>query len=315
MQSYQSTIMSRIRFEGVGLHSGKKAIVDLIPQSENAGVTISFCNPSGLILKTISAVSENIFSTELCTVMGDQATHVKTVEHLLSAIYGLEIDNVRIIVYGNEIPVLDGSSRPFINEILKVGIRRQDSARVYKFIKKRLEFAFENSLLIAEPSPCLNILCSVDYKDNFIGKQNFHYVAHRNQFKEIAGARTFCYKKDIDFMHSKGLALGGSLDNAIVVDDDKVLNPDGLRYKDEFVRHKVLDFIGDLSLFGAPLLGTFTINKPGHKFNAAFTQWLRKNADTYLGTLSRPLSSLENIQDQHKEDSAVLQNLSAQFSF
>ena len=263
----QKTLSRSINFAGVGLHTGNKVSMKIFPAEKDTGIVFKRTIENKIIF--IEADFRNVKSTKLCTLLSDnKGNSVSTVEHILSALYALDIDNVIIELNSNEIPVYDGSAQPFVKKIKEAGFQEQEAFKKFIKIKKNVEVKSGNKY--ARVSPFDNTLFSteIDYDHKLIGKQSISVMLTPKIYEsQICKARTFGFLKDVENLRKNRLALGGSLDNAIVLDEDKVLNKDGLRYSDEFVRHKLLDFIGDISLSGYRILGSFFSSHPGHETN------------------------------------------------
>ena len=228
---------------------------------------------------SILANPDHIISTNLCTTIGKGDISVSTIEHLMAAFSSLGIDNAVVEVSAREIPILDGSSAPFVDAINEAGVQLQQAKRKVLSISKNIEIRNDKQSIIYKPwddpdKKELSISASIDFTARAIGHQNFSFVFSNENFMKICEARTFCLRKDVESMRSMGLALGGSLDNAIVVDNDRILNNDGLRFENEFVKHKVLDFIGDLALLGHAIHGEVFIDKGGHALHVDFVKYI-----------------------------------------
>lgn len=267
MSMYQQKTLKRdITIEGIGLHSGAKARVRLNPSAPNSGIIFVRADLENAPL--IPGVVDSVVHTKLATTLGDakdsKSPTISTVEHLLSALQGFAIDNALIEVFGPEIPIMDGSAAPFCRAILDAGIQYQEAPRKVLRIKRRVEVKVAEKWAVAQPSAGFEIQASIDWDHPSIGFQEFHYTDGITDFATIAGARTFGFARDVEALKKMGLARGGSLDNAVVLDDHLILNPDGLRYPDEFVRHKVLDALGDFKLAGFALQGCFKLHRSGH---------------------------------------------------
>jgi len=221
----------------------------------------------------IPARHDLVVDTKLSTSLAVGQARVATVEHVLSALHGMGIDNCRVEVDGPEIPILDGSAAPFVALINQAGVKLQKAAKRYLVITQPVEIREGDKLARFEPSDGFSVSFTADFGHPLITNQGFQVaISDRSFEREVARARTFCFRKDIELMQSMGLAKGGSLENAIVVDEFSILNPEGLRWPDEFARHKVLDAIGDLALLGLPVLGTLTAVKSGHALNQALVR-------------------------------------------
>lgn len=216
----------------------------------------------------IKADFENVRDTILATTIGLNGATVSTVEHLLSALCGMGVDNAIVEVDAPEIPIMDGSALPFVNLLKDVGTRIQGKCKKLLVIIKSVAVSEGDGTAMLLPSPEFKITYKIDFEHPLIGKQSYHMTFSDVVYeKDICAARTFGFLKDVEYLQAKGLALGGSLRNAVVLDDQKVINKEGLRCRDEFVKHKILDAIGDLSLLGMPIIGHFVAHKSGHKLN------------------------------------------------
>ena len=277
----QKTILKNISFEGIGLHTGNKVSMNIFPADENFGIV--FRRKIGNKTVVIKADYRNVKSTKLCTLLSDSnGNSVSTVEHILSALYALEIDNVIIELDSNEIPVYDGSAQDFVKKIKEVGFQEQDSFKKFIKIKKNIEVKSENKYVRVCPFDNTLISTVIDYDHKIIGKQSISIMLTPQIYEsQICSARTFGFLKDVEILRKNGLALGGSLDNAIVLDEERVLNKNGLRFSDEFVRHKLLDFIGDISLSGYRMLGSFFSSHPGHAVNNQLLKKVFQSPDNW----------------------------------
>jgi UDP-3-O-[3-hydroxymyristoyl] N-acetylglucosamine deacetylase len=265
----QRTVAKRVSCTGIGLHSGTPATLTLAPASPDAG--ISFVRMDLGI--EIPALSEYVADTTLSTNLANGSARVHTVEHVLAALHGMGIDNCRVEVDGPEIPILDGSAAPFVCLAQEAGIRAQRAGKRLLVIEQPVEVREGDKVARLEPADAFSIEFTADFDHPLITNQSFRTVITDRSFdREVARARTFCFRKDIDRMQAAGLAKGGSLANAIVVDEFSILNPEGLRFPDEFARHKVLDAVGDLALFGLPVLGALSAVKSGHAMNQALVR-------------------------------------------
>jgi UDP-3-O-[3-hydroxymyristoyl] N-acetylglucosamine deacetylase len=270
----QTTIKNTINLVGTGLHSGRPVRMSILPASAEYGVwfrrvDIEDCD------NLIAARYDNVTDTRLCTnIANDAGSSVSTVEHLMAALAGCGIHNALIELDGPEVPIMDGSSDRFVREILTAGVRRLDApVRIIRILEK-IEVEFDGVQVSIEPHDHLEINFSIDFPDAAIGQQAKTLNMANGAFvRELCNSRTFCRKADVDWMLSQGLGLGGNLENAIVVEGEKVLSPGGLRHHDEFVRHKMLDALGDIALAGAPVIGRYNGVRAGH---AATNKLLRK---------------------------------------
>jgi UDP-3-O-[3-hydroxymyristoyl] N-acetylglucosamine deacetylase len=279
----QHTVERPITIEGIGVHTGKPASVTIKPAG--AGVGIKFIRSDLEPGISIPARYNSVCATDLCTVIGDSAgASISTVEHLMSALAGLGVDNAIIEVDGAEMPILDGSSTMFVEAIQEVGLTELAAPR--SFIKVLKKVRVENGPAFAELSPSsskgLKLDIEVHFECSVIGRQRAQFNLSRDCYRrELARARTFGFLKDVERLWKAGMALGASLDNTVAIGDERVLNPEGLRYRDEFVRHKALDAVGDLALAGLPLIGSFRSYRGGHRLNVGVLEALFADASAY----------------------------------
>jgi len=272
MFSYQKTLSNKVSCIGVGLHSGVKTSLVLKPAPEGSGVFFvrtDVKDKNNIVEATYKNVSNTMLGTTLCN---EDSVRVSTVEHLMAALWGCGVDNCEIEIDGPEVPIMDGSSEPFVFLIDCAGVKEQNKARkVIEVLKevKVFEGEEDNSGYISiAPADGFSVGLEIDFGDKIISNQKTMFDSRDVTFKgELCRARTFCFEQEVDLMRKNGLAQGGSLDNAIVVNDTGVLNEEGLRYSNEFVRHKVLDCIGDIYLAGAYLKGHLKGFKSGHGLN------------------------------------------------
>jgi UDP-3-O-[3-hydroxymyristoyl] N-acetylglucosamine deacetylase len=278
----QRTLKSLIRATGVGLHSGEKVTMTLRPAQPNTGIVfrrVDLAQPAD-----IRAEAHSVTDTRLCSTLEGNGTKVATVEHLMSALSGLGIDNAYVDLSGSEVPIMDGSAAPFVFLIQSAGIEEQPVAKRYIRVKKTVEVRDGDKWAKLEPFAGFKLSFSIVFDHPVLDKSaQFATVdfAETSYAKEVARARTFGFMQDVETLRSNGLALGGSLENAIVMDEFRVLNSDGLRYADEFVKHKLLDAIGDLYLAGHPLIGAFSAHKSGHAINNQLLRALLAQADAW----------------------------------
>lgn len=271
LHGYQTTLKSRVTLTGTGVHSGKPVSIDFLPADPDTGVIFSRLDSKGEPVEVRALVSE-IGATDLCTVLGDPAgVHVATVEHLLAALSSLGIDNVLVEIDGDEVPVLDGSAAMFVQAFDQAGLQSQAVKRRYIRIVKPVRIENGASWAEFQPYQGTRFEIEIDFDSAAIGRQFYAADITPDTFRrEIARARTFGFMKDVERLWAAGYALGSSLENSVVIGhDDRVINMEGLRYKDEFVRHKMLDAMGDLALAGARFIGCFRSYRGGHKLNAA----------------------------------------------
>ncbi len=270
----QTSLQQAFTCSGIGLHSGKPVHMTLSPAPANTGIVFVVATAEGV--ERILPRPDAVMATALATTLGNGRVHVSTVEHVLAAVRGLGIDNIEIHISGSEIPILDGSAAFFVREVERVGLMRYNSPRRVLRLKRHVEFRDGNKIIHAQPvsTPgAFYVNYAIDFPHPRIGCQRFSLDVTPARFAQVASARTFGFLHEVEALRQNGLALGGSLDNAVVLDDKNVLNTEGLRYPDEFVRHKLLDFIGDMAMASLPLEGAFTVSCSGHQFN---NQFLRK---------------------------------------
>ena len=263
----QQTIASDLSFDGIGLHSGKKVKITIRPSPINTG--IKFIRTDLNNDNVVHAIWSNVTSTNLCTtISNNKGVSISTIEHLMSALSGMHIDNAEILINNIEIPIMDGSSLPYVESLEKTGFLTQSANRKKIIINKEIEVSNSYSYAKICPNKQFSIDFKIDFESNLINKQACQLQLINGNYKsDISSARTFGFEKDVDKLRANGLALGGSLDNAVVVGENNILNKGGLRFADEFVRHKILDSIGDLYLAGCPINGYFYGNKSGHHLN------------------------------------------------
>ncbi|MCX7100477.1 MAG: UDP-3-O-acyl-N-acetylglucosamine deacetylase [Methylobacter sp.] len=264
----QRTLKNTIRATGVGLHTGDKIYLTLRPAEANTGIRFRRVDLETPV--TIEATPQNVGETILSTTLVAGDVKISTIEHLLSAFAGLGIDNAIIDVSAAEVPIMDGSAGPFVFLLQSAGVEEQDSPKQYIRIKRSVRVEDGDKWAAFEPFEGFKVTFTIDFEhpafEDHLKTATMDFSS-TTFVKEVSRARTFGFMKDIEYLRENNLALGGSLDNAIVVDDDKVINEDGLRYADEFVKHKILDAIGDLYLLGHSLIGEFTGYKSGHGLN------------------------------------------------
>lgn len=278
----QRTINSKISCKGIGVHSGDHALMTFVPAPVNTGIVFrrtDFDKEKSLI----KAKYDNVVGTNLGTSLTNKyGAKVSTVEHLMAAIWGCNIDNLYIDIQGEEIPIMDGSSQPFIFLFECAGIKTQNQPRKVIEILKTVRVEEDDKFAQVKPSKEFSIELEVEFSHEKVSKQTFNYKPESTSFKnDISRARTFGFKHEIEQLHKINLAKGGSLDNAILIDDGKIINKEGLRYKDELVRHKALDFVGDVYLSGHFINGAFQAYKTGHKLNNMLMHELFSNPENY----------------------------------
>jgi UDP-3-O-[3-hydroxymyristoyl] N-acetylglucosamine deacetylase len=285
---HQTTIRNTVRCTGIGLHSGKQVELVLRPAPEDTGILFALRSGSGTSF--LSPKPGLVVDTGLATSLGNGHDHIATVEHLLAAVRGLGIDNIRIEAQGRELPIMDGSAASFVYLLNQAGLRRQNKARRVLALTKPITFERDGKFIKAAPHDGFSIDYTIQFSHPLIGRQNAAFEVTPDVFAgELAKARTFGFLREVEYLHANGLALGGNLDNAVVLDEFGVLNTDGLRFPDEFVRHKMLDFVGDMAVMGLPLQGHFEVFASGHALNNAFLRYLEEHAEEYLEERTLPL--------------------------
>jgi len=269
----QKTIQNKISLKGIGLHSGVNVNVSIKPAKPNFGIVFKRVDlkNNNLIYPNFANVSNTSLNT---TIENEFGAKVSTIEHLMGALFGLSIDNALIEIDNEEVPILDGSAKEFINKILSSGIEVSDVPIKIIKINKKIEYKEGDRFIAIQPSTLsLDIDFELKYKNEVIGNQRNRVKVYEDDLSEVYNSRTFCLYEDIEFIKKNGLAKGGSLDNAVVVKDNEILNPEGLRNKKEFVNHKILDCIGDLYTSGYRMIASITCSQGGHYLT---NQLLRK---------------------------------------
>lgn len=292
----QHTVAKPVRCIGVGMHSGKTAHLTIRPAPVNHGIrfvrTDLADNPS------VTAHFNMVVDTSLATVIGYDGFIVSTIEHLMAAFSGMAIDNALVEVDSHEMPIMDGSASIFVASIASAGIKEQPFPRYYFAVTEPIALKEGEKSIAIYPADSFQITCSIDYDHPLIQHQSFSTDLGTDSFKEeISAARTFGFLHEYEYLKRYGFAQGGSLENVVVLDQNGVLNKDGLRYPDEFARHKVLDCIGDLFLLGMPILGHIVANKSGHALNNAFLKKIFSHKQSWETRL---------LQDETREKSKAL---------
>ncbi|BBO69139.1 UDP-3-O-acyl-N-acetylglucosamine deacetylase [Desulfosarcina alkanivorans] len=271
MKHHQQTIKTPVSCSGVGVHSGKTVNLSIKPAPVNHGIRFVRVDLPGA--PGVTAHFNNVVDTSLATVIGAEGCIVSTIEHLMAGLTGMSIDNAIVEVDAYELPIMDGSAGPFTTLIKSAGTLSQEGAKCYFKVNDPISLNENGKSVTIYPADEFRITCTIAYDHPLIGTQTCNFAIDRETFeKEISAARTFGFLHEVELMKRYGLARGGTLDNAVVIDGDRVLNDGGLRYPDEFVRHKVLDCIGDFSLIGMPIMGHVVASKSGHAFNHAFLE-------------------------------------------
>jgi UDP-3-O-[3-hydroxymyristoyl] N-acetylglucosamine deacetylase len=289
----QRTFKQRASISGIGLHSGENVRLTLAPAPVDNGILFV---RNGL---EIPALAEFVVDTNMNTSLGRGTVRIGTVEHLLSALAGCGIDNALLEVEGPEIPIADGSAEPFVALVREAGIHEQRAPRRYLMVRKSVSVSEGDKLARLAPARGkFAVNYTIDFSHPLITDQSLRLEVNERSFqKDIARARTFGFKRDVERLHRAGLARGGSLANAVVVDDFNILNPEGLRFPDEFVRHKILDALGDLSLLGMPVIGQLTAFKSGHSLNQQLVRKVLLETDACEVVQPRAADELHALQE------------------
>jgi UDP-3-O-[3-hydroxymyristoyl] N-acetylglucosamine deacetylase len=274
----QTTIAKKVELSGIGLH--KAVVVRLRLEPLDAGSGIVFYREDQA--KTIELKPENVVDTKMATVIGKDGIVISTIEHLMSAISASGIDNLRVVIDNDEIPIMEGSSAAFCMLLEEAGTKELNAPKKVLVVKKAVEVIEGDKFVRLSPSDECRYSYEIKFDHPLIQVQKYDFVFTKDNYKsEIGRARTFGFLKEVQYLRSIGLAKGGSLENAIVLDDFKILNPEGLRFDDEFVRHKVLDAIGDMTLLGTHFIGHYEASAGSHKLNHLLTKKLLESADNY----------------------------------
>jgi UDP-3-O-[3-hydroxymyristoyl] N-acetylglucosamine deacetylase len=278
---YQRTLAKAVDFEGVGVHSGKKAHLTIKPAPVNHGIKFVRTDLPGTPF--VTGHFNRVVDTSLATVLGEEGCIVSTVEHVMATLSGLAIDNALVEVDTYELPILDGSAGLFTHAIRSAGIATQERPRCYFVIVAPIEISANGKKVGIYPADRYRISCTIEYSHPIIGEQTYSLDVTAERFEtEISQARTFGFLHEVEYLQKYGLGQGASLDNTVVIDSEKILNPEGLRFSDEFVRHKILDSIGDFSLLGMPIIGHVIAHKSGHAFNHAFLEQFFNEKDAWV---------------------------------
>ncbi len=278
----QRTLKSAVNYVGIGLHSGHRVSMRVRPGPVNSG--IHFVRKDAPVSeRLIPARWDNVTDTRQCTVISNEhGVSIRSVEHLMAALYGCGIDNASVEVDGPEVPAMDGSSAPFVALIDRAGVATQSAPRRAIQLHKPVIACDGDKFALLMPDTTPKLTVEIDFANGAVGFQRYSVELNDDSFKrDVANARTFGFAEQVGQLREMGLALGGSLQNAIVIENERVINQEGLRFQDEFVRHKILDCIGDLALAGAPIIGHFFAHKPGHKLNNALVGQLHADMDAW----------------------------------
>lgn len=296
----QRTLKSIVRATGVGLHGGRKVNLTLRPAAPDSGIVFHRVDLNPPL--SLPADPYAVCDTRMCSGLEKNGEKVGTVEHLMSALAGLGIDNLHVDVNAPEIPILDGSAGPFVFLLQSAGIEEQKAPKRFLRVKRTVEYREGDKWVRLEPYDGFRLNFSIVFNHPAIDRTSTEVsidFAEQSYVRDVARARTFGFMQDVEFMRSHGLALGGSLDNAIVMDEYRVLNADGLRYADEFVKHKVLDAIGDLYLCGHPLLAAYSAHKAGHALNNQILRVLLEDRSAWeIVTFEKPAATPRAVSHQ-----------------
>lgn len=277
----QQTLAKAVSCAGVGLHSGQPVTLTIKPAPTNTGVV--FINRNGKNGASLAASIKHVVPTELCTAISGNGFQVKTIEHVLSALAGLDVDNVYVELDAGEAPVMDGSAAHFVRLIQSVGVVSQNRRQPYLKVTRPIEVVDGTRRVRIEPSSTTKITYSIHYDHPLIQTQTYIYEHSAHAFeREIADARTFGFLQEVEALWARGLGQGGNLDNTIVLSHDGILNESGLRFANEFVRHKILDLIGDFSLLGVPFIGHLIAERSGHAIHTRLVQQILNHPDSWV---------------------------------
>ena len=295
LEIHQKTILKPISFSGIGLHNGLEGEIKILPASENHGIV--FKRVDLIENNLVEANYKNVSSAVLCTKLSNKfGAEISTVEHLLAALYMTGVDNALIEINNSEVPIMDGSSKEFVNSINEVGLKNLKAKRKYLKINKKIEFKDGKKSISVEPDiEGLKINFELVYSNHIIGKQNNMINFANPELEEVYNSRTFCLYEDIEEIKKLGLAKGGSLENAIVVKEEEILNIGGLRNNKEFVNHKILDLVGDFLLSGFRILGNVRCVQGGHNLSYLFLKKLFENSSNYIEIEADKVISTKSI--------------------
>jgi UDP-3-O-[3-hydroxymyristoyl] N-acetylglucosamine deacetylase len=298
----QRTLKRQVTATGVGLHTGEKVKLVLGPAAPGSGIVFRRVDLHPVLEIPVNPYA--VGDTRLSSCLVQDGERVSTVEHLMSALAGLGIDNVRVDLNGPEIPIMDGSSAPFVYLVQSAGIEAQAAPKRFVRVLKPVEVRQDDKFVRFDPFEGYRLDFSIDFDHPAFDRAGNHVVidfAASSYVKEVSRARTFGFMSDVEMMRSQGLALGGSLNNAIVMDEYRILNADGLRYENEFVKHKILDAIGDLYLLGHPVIGSYTAYKSGHALNNALLRKLLEDKEAWeLVSFGEAASAPQALQQQFR---------------
>jgi UDP-3-O-[3-hydroxymyristoyl] N-acetylglucosamine deacetylase len=303
LSARQRTLADALEFNGIGVHSGAPATLVIEPASPDSGFTISRVLEDGRKVGPSPVHFSRVTRTTLCTAIDlGESVSVATVEHVISALSGLGVDNAHLILTGAECPILDGSASPFVEGLMDVGLSIQPAPRRYIRIVRQVLVRNNEASAALEPYNGRVLDVEIDFDSKVIGRQRMIFDwTPRRYFNDVARARTFGFVRDAKILRQAGYALGSSMENSITVHDERILNPEGLRYEDEFVRHKLLDAIGDLALCGLPIYGRFRSYRGGHALNALVLNGLFASEANYeivsAENLPQPFDALDDMPE------------------
>ena len=307
MNLQQQTLSKAFTCSGLGVHSGKTVHLKVNPASPNHG--IKFTRTDLPDFPKIPAHFNNVVDTSLATVIGSGGCIVSTIEHLMAALSAFSIDNALVELDSYEVPVMDGSAKQYTELIRETGVVQQSGAKCFFVVKKPISLTDGQKSVTLSPAPNFSVSCEIEFPHPVIGKQTHEIKVSPESFEQdVAPARTFGFFQEVELMRRLGLGRGGSLDNAIVVGDEGVLNEGGLRFPDEFVRHKVLDCIGDFALLGLPILGHIEACRSGHAFHYAFVKKFFESKDSWETLTVRNIEDaarFRHVQDSRTQAMAV----------
>lgn len=282
---YQKTIEKSVSCSGIGLHSGRKVALRFLPAPEDKGIVFALAAESGT--RFIYPSPDNVRATGLATTIANDGLQISTVEHVLAAIRGLGIDNLLVEVQGGEVPIMDGSAASFVWLLRNAGIKTQKKPKIVYALRREVFLENDGRWIRAKPASNFQVSYTIEFAHPRIGRQYLDFKVKSGDFERVLSrARTFGFMRDVEMLQQNGLALGGSLDNAVVLDEFEVVNPGGFRFDDEPVRHKILDFMGDMALMKFPLRADFQVYCSGHALNNEFLRYLYSNMDECLEEVS-----------------------------
>ncbi|GLI40132.1 UDP-3-O-acyl-N-acetylglucosamine deacetylase [Geobacter hydrogenophilus] len=276
----QQTLKDKVTLTGIGVHSGRETTVTLRPAEAGTGIVFHRIDLSPAV--SIEAIATNVVNTRLCTTIGRNGAVVSTVEHLMAALASCGVDNAHVDIDGAEVPIMDGSAAPFVAAIRRAGAKKLSRPRKYLVVKKPVSVADGDKKVTIMPSRRFKVSFDMRFNHPAVASQHLTMRFDGEEFAAaFASARTFGFLAEVEMLKANGLARGGSLENAVVIGDQGVLNPEGLRFEDEFVRHKILDTVGDLAMIGCPILGHVKATRSGHDMNHRFVTELLTRTDCW----------------------------------